>query len=285
MLYGRFTGLVFSLFLPAFYRAVARNWGGIGLLYLLLLFTLTWIPILAKWQLGFQRTVGTEFAKVAHKIPEVQLQGGQISSPVEQPYEVKDETGKLIFVLDTTGKIKNLDQTPAMILLTKTHLHQRDQARVQITDLSQFPWDIDFSADVVKEWIDFVGTWLGVGLYPLMMILSLIRALIIMLIASVAGLIFNAIFNARVSYGGLLRFGAVGMTLSVYIDTAMMLLDIQIPFYFVIALALTIFYVAFGTIVSIPPVVNLDYDPEREPEEGDQPRRDPHTGIKSAPDY
>ena len=197
MLYGRITGLVFSLFLPAFYRAVARNWGGIGLLYLLLLFTLTWIPVLAKWQIGFQRTVGTEFAKIANKIPEVTLKNGQISSPVEQPYEVKDENGKLIFILDTTGKIKNLDQTPAMMLLTKTHFHQRDQARIQITDLSQLP-DIDFSADVVKDWLDIIGTWMGVALFPFVMIGSLIRALIIMLIASVAGVVFNSIFNSRV---------------------------------------------------------------------------------------
>ena len=269
MRFGRFAGLLLSLFLPAFYRDVARNWGGIGFLYLLLLFTLTWIPVLAKMQLVFQKSVREELPKVANKLPDITIKAGKVSSPVAQPFEIKDEQGKTVFVLDTTGKINTLDQTPAMILITENKLHSRDQQKIQIHDLSQFP-DFEFTADWVKSWVDFLGAWLGVGLFPFVMIGSLIRALIIMMIASLAGLIFNAIFSANGSYAGLLRFAAVGMTLSVYIDTGLMLADFPIPFWFLIALALTTAYVAFGTAVSAQPIV-MDADDRMDREEWRRP--------------
>src|SRR5580700_7892349 len=106
---GRIAGLVLSLFLPAFYRHVARNWGGIGILYLLLLFTLTWIPSLVKVHLGARKFADEDFPKFANKLPDISIKNGKISSPVEQPLEIPDDVGNVVFVLDTTGKINNLD--------------------------------------------------------------------------------------------------------------------------------------------------------------------------------
>jgi hypothetical protein len=262
MRYGRVAGLVLSLFLPAFYRHVARNWGGIGLLYLLLLFTVTWIPALIKIHVGIQKFAQEDFPKFAKDLPEIIIKNGKVSSPVAQPYEIKDEGGKLIFVLDTTGKINNLDQTNAMFLLTQTKLHQRDEFNnIQIHDLTQFP-DFDFTKERLQGWVDAFATWAALGLYPLFMIGSMIRALVLMLLASLAGLIFNAVFNAHVSYGGLLRMAAVGMTLSVYIDMGLGLAGIHVPFWFFIALCLTIAYVGFGTFASVPEVAPVDYNPD-----------------------
>ena len=145
-------------------------------------------------------------------------------------------------------------------------MHQRDPVRggFRSPDLSQIPWDIDFSADVVQDWIDIIGTWMGVALYPIMMIGSLVRALFIMLIASVLGLIFNAAFNAKVSYARLLRFGTVGLTLSVYVDTGLMLAGISVPFRFFIALGVTCIYVGYGTAVWAPPPPEFAEGDDRE---------------------
>jgi len=262
MRFGRFAGLVLSLFLPAFYRHVARNWGGIGILYLLLLFTLTWIPSLVQIHLAARKFAEEDFPKFADKLPDISIKNGKISSPVAQPLEIKDERGNVVFVLDTTGKINNLDQTPAMFLLTETKFHQRDQLNnIQIHDLGPFP-DFDFTKEWVQGWVDAITTWAAVSFFPFVMIGSMIRALILMLLASLAGLIFNSAFSARVTYGGLLRFGAVGMTLSVYLDTGLGLAGIRVPFpfWFFIALALTIAYVGFGTFVSVPKLVDVDVD-------------------------
>jgi len=112
--YGVFQGLILSLFSPAFYRDVAHNWGGIGFVYLLLLFFVTWPPVLAKWQIGFQGFVQKEFLEAIKDLPKISLQAGKVSSPVEQPFTINDpQTGQTIFVLDTTGAIDSLEKTPA----------------------------------------------------------------------------------------------------------------------------------------------------------------------------
>jgi hypothetical protein len=297
MLYGRITGLVFSLFLPAFYRHVARNWGGIGLLYLVLLFTLTWIPSLIDVHLKLRKVAQEDFPKVAKDWPDISIKNGKVSSPVPQPLEIKDEHGTVFFVLDTTGKINNLDQTKAMFLLTETKFFQRDQMNnIQIHDLSTFP-DFDLTKDRVQEWVDTFATWAAAFFYPFCLFGSMIRAIILMLLASTAGLIFNAAFNAKVTYGGLLRFAAVGMTLSVYIATAVDIAHLcgqtnvnlpPFPLWFFIALALTIAYVGFGCFVSVPKLVDVDYDREdddwrktRHPEDEDDGYKTDEGGFKS----
>jgi hypothetical protein len=284
MRFGRFAGLVLSLFLPAFYRDVARNWGGIGILYLLLLFTLTWIPSLVKIHLGATKFAREDFPPIAKKMPDIALKNGKVSSPVPQPFEIKDEHGNPVFVLDTTGKIDNIDQTNAPFLVTETKIWQRDPqtGQIQIHDLNQMQGlDFDFTSDWLQSWVETICTWLAVGLYPIVMIGSMIRALVLMLLASIAGLVFNAAFNARVTYAGLLRFAAVGMTLSVYIGTGLELAEIQVPFWFFIALALTIGYVGFGTAVSVPKLAEVDYDPDAENWREPRHLEDDYRGYKS----
>src|SRR6478672_12971763 len=174
--YGRIQGLLLALGWPAFYHDVARNWGGIGLLYVLLLFTLTWIPVLVKMHLTIGTSLSEEFPKVTKDLPPITLQGGKVSSPVEQPYTVNDpQTGKPIFVLDTTGAITSLDQTEATVLLTETKLHVRNQGKVEIHDLSQFP-DFTLTREKIQEWVEAVGNWVAVAVFPFAMIGSLIRA-------------------------------------------------------------------------------------------------------------
>ena len=180
-------------------------------------------------------------------------------------------TAPFFFVLDTTGKINNLDQTKAMFLLTETKFFQRDQMNnIQIHDLSTFP-DFDLTKERLQEWVDTGATWAAVCFYPFCLFGSMIRAIIIMLLASIAGLIFNSAFNAKVTYGGLLRFAAVGMTLSAYLATAVDIVHLcgqtninlpPFPLWFFIDLALTIAYVGFGCFVSVPRLVDIDYDRE-----------------------
>ena len=61
-------------------------------------------------------------------MPEMKIQGGKFSSPVEQPYTVTDpQTGQILLVFDTTGKINTLQDTKAVLLVTETKIHIRDQ--------------------------------------------------------------------------------------------------------------------------------------------------------------
>ena len=64
-------------------------------------------------------------------------------------------------------------------------------------------------------------------------------------------MIFNNSNRAGLSFDALLRLAAVGMTLSVYVDTVLELAGVTVPFWFLIAAAMTTGYVAFGVKAAI----------------------------------
>jgi hypothetical protein len=249
--YGRIQGLVLSLGSGPFYRDVARNWGGIGMLYLLMLLTVTWIPLLVKIQVSFNQFVRDDVPKALKDFPTITIQGGKASSPAPQPFEIKDpDTGKAMFVMDTTGKFTSLDQTPAIVLLTETKLFVRSQHKVDVHDLREFP-DMTISKEWIQSWFDAFAPWLAVVAFPLVMFGSIVRALIMILICGAIGMIFNNSNRAGLSFDALLRLAAVGMTLSVYVDTVLELAGVTVPFWFLIAAAMTTGYVAFGVKAAI----------------------------------
>ena len=251
--YGPIQGLLLSLFSPAYYRDVARNWGGIGLVYLLLLLALTWIPVLVKWQRAVGAFATNQFAEAMKDFPPISIKDGKASSPVDQPYEFKDDNGRLLFVFDSTGKIKTIADTTAPILVTETKFYSRDdRGNVQVHSLSDFP-NIDITKEFLQDWLSSAANWLGVVLFPFVMALSLMRALILMLIAAVLGLIFRGFMNPHATFGTLMRMAAMGLTLSVYIDTALMVAGVAVPFWFLIAIILTTSYVLFGLNASAEP--------------------------------
>ncbi len=251
--YGRIQGLALSLSSGPFYRDVARNWGGIGMLYLLLLFALTWIPVLVKIQIGVNQYVHDELPKELKDFPTITIQGGKASSPAPQPFEIKDpQSGKAMFVMDTTGKITSLEQTPAMYLLTETKLYMRSENKVEVYDLSRAP-DIAISKEWIQSRFDAFAPWFAAVAFPLVMIGSIVRAMVMILIGGAIGMVFNNSNRAGLGFDALLRLAAVGMTLSVYVDTVLELAGVAVPFWFwfLIAAAMTTGYVAFGVKAAI----------------------------------
>lgn len=245
--YGVFHGLVLSLFSSSFYRDVARNWGGIGFVYLLLLLTVTWIPVLAFWQQQLQGFINTKLADTIKEFPNFTIKNGKVSSEVDQPYTVNDpKTGKAVFVLDTTGKIDSLDKTPATILITETKLFIRDDAgRVQTHDLGQIP-EFEFTPEWLQGLLGAMANWFGVAAFPFVMVGSVIRALFVMLFAAIVGLIFKAAVNPEITFSSLMRLAAMGITLPTYVDTACMIAGIALPLWFLLTIGITAMYVVFG---------------------------------------
>src|SRR5947207_12164589 len=132
--YSAFT----ALFLAPFFsgelsRDVARRWRGIGFWFLVLQLLITWLVVLIWAQLGFNKFVQNDMPKITDQIPPVTIKDGVASSPVSQPYTIKDpKTGKPIVVIDTTGQINSLDETEAIILLNADKINFRDQGRGQV---------------------------------------------------------------------------------------------------------------------------------------------------------
>jgi hypothetical protein len=245
--YSRIRALVLSLFSPDLYRDVAANWRGVGFLYLLLILALTWIPVLYKWQVGFREFAQTEFPSVISDFPAITITKGIVSSPAPQPYYMRDrESGKTIFILDTTGQITELPPgKDPMILLTKTELIYRNRQETKIMELGK---DLDFYIDQAKlqGWMDWWAGKFAFIMFPVVLIGSFIFRIFTTLIYAIVGLIFNAIYQKNLTFGSLMRLAAVSTSAVIYIGTVLWLTGKDIPYWPLLGFALTCVYVSLA---------------------------------------
>jgi hypothetical protein len=211
-------------------RDVARNWRGIGLRLLLLVLAITWLVVLIKGQIALNRGVRDELPKFADKIPPVTIDNGVVSSPVEQPYELTDEeTGKRMFILDTTGEITSMpDENRPMILLTHDKLFTWDERQHKLQEFSlKEVKHFYIDKNVVLHWANTGKNWfLPVG-FIVLMICSLIWRLFMTLIYALIGMGMSSMFNARLSFDALMRLAALASVPMLLLDTVFWLLPVN----------------------------------------------------------
>src|SRR5206468_1472605 len=125
--YNEFSGLWRApLFSAAFYRDVAVNWRGIAARYLLLLMMLTWLVVLIQASIQFSKAIDHDIDPLFKDFPKITITNGVASSDVEQPYVLKDDQGRPLFVFDTTGKVTQPSINGPMLVMTGTELLQAE---------------------------------------------------------------------------------------------------------------------------------------------------------------
>ncbi|KKU80122.1 MAG: hypothetical protein UY06_C0005G0007 [Candidatus Amesbacteria bacterium GW2011_GWA2_47_70] len=90
---------------------------------------------------------------LAGQIPDIDLtiRNGLASTTVRQPFVAGD--GKFVFILNTTGKLEDLDKYPAGILILEDRIvAKKDTADVRIYPLKDFP-DGTFTKPVILDWL------------------------------------------------------------------------------------------------------------------------------------
>ena len=151
--YSIFHPLVLSFFSKSLYRDVAKNWRGTGLLYLLLILALLWIPTVIKGHLGFTRWVDQDAKGITQQIPPITITKGHASTNVPLPYFIKEpKTGETLALIDTRDN-SEAGNTSVPLILTETKLVTNKSAtETSIYDLSSVG---DFSVDQtrVEGWL------------------------------------------------------------------------------------------------------------------------------------
>jgi len=258
--YGRIVAIVLAPFFSrGLYRDVARNWRGIGALYLLLLLAVTWAAVMVKLHISVTTSARDEFPKFANDIPPITMKDGVVSSPVDQPYEIKDkDTGRVLAVLDTTGTVNSLDDTPAQVLLTQNKLHYRKSNRNQTetTDLSQVK-SFYLDRERVVSWVNTGAKWLAPGLYIPAVLGSLAFRLVQALIYGAIGLALASMFDVRLSFAAAMRLAVIAVTPVILLDTIFSLTGIDIPFWTLLGIVIALVYLAIA--------VKANHDPAAPP--------------------
>jgi hypothetical protein len=218
--YSRFSALVLSLFSAPLYRDVARNWRGVGLLYLLLLLALTWLPPIGRGHASFRRFVRDDAPAIVNQTPTVTIKNGGLSIAEPEPYFMRDpKTGRAFVYVDTTGAFdREQEAKEAVILVSRSTVEVRQPDKTEVRDLSKID---SFHMDKrdVARWLDAASSWFGPVAYGACLAWSLVIGLLRLLLYALAGMAFAASFNARLDFAALMRVSAVAMTPAMLIDT------------------------------------------------------------------
>lgn len=190
----------------------------------------------------------------AKNLPEIRVEKGQASSPVEQPFVY--EQGGFAFMLDTTGGTTELDAKYRQgVLLTKTELFLRRQRRGEETrrySLAEMP-DVTLNQTTLQGWLNLLATWGWIPVLVIMTVWLWVAKLLQVLLWSLVGLVVNAVSKRRLSYGAIFRIGVMALTVPLYVD---LLKDIfgwagWVPA--LLSLALYGVYVTWGVLVQPAP--------------------------------
>ena len=218
--YSRFAALPLSFFSAALYRDVARNWRGIGALYLLLLLLLTWLPPVIKGHLGFRRFVRDEAPAVLNQVPTVTIKNGVVSIQEPEPYFIRDpQTGRALVYVDTSGAFdQKKEADEAAVLLSRSTMEVRQPNKTEVHDLSKVEY-LYIDKHFASRWLNTGATVFGPVAYVGGVVGSFLWGLIRLLIYGLIGMIFVSAFNARIDFAALMRLAAVAMTPAMLIDT------------------------------------------------------------------
>jgi len=211
--FGYVDALWQSFFSGPLYVDVAKRWHGLGFLYLLLIVIIGWLPDLGKMQTSMQQLRGEEAEAYIRQVPPVTITDGVASSEVETPYFIKDpKSGKVLAIMDFTGQYTSLDNTSAVLLLTRKEVMSKQSgAETRTYNLSGVK---SFHLDQarVRHWVDLFRTWIVAVIAPFVIAFTYAFRIVQALIYAGVGALFANSFHVKLPYSALLRVACVALT-------------------------------------------------------------------------
>ncbi|MDI9819282.1 MULTISPECIES: DUF1189 family protein [unclassified Legionella] len=126
-LYNYIQALFLSFFSRRLYVDVGKRWKGFGFRYLLLVLLLGCIPFSLQILSELNRFFDEQIIQPLERFPTIYIQNGKVSFDKPMPYEVKNDAGQVVFIIDTTGTIKTIDNNypQLMALITEDKVFYR----------------------------------------------------------------------------------------------------------------------------------------------------------------
>lgn len=200
----------------ALYIEVSRLWRGLGLRYLFLLSVILSVP----W-------ATTEYVKQAYffndvvvpafkALPPIPIKDGHVQFDKPMPYMIKDEQGKPVIIVDTTGKIKDLKgdkYSDVLLLITKDSFVSQFRGMPQTVDPIKAGADGEITAPLFLQALEKGRSMFITSLYPVL-VLSLFSTLFILalLYGFIAIPVATSLLRYPITYRQSIKLTAVAMT-------------------------------------------------------------------------
>jgi len=227
--FGFFHPFYMSFYSKALYRDVALNWRGTCFGYLFVLLLFSWLLFAVKVHLSLVHFVDQNLPVVLEKIPDIKIKDGKVSVDAKQPLIINAEKGEPLFILDTTGQYKSLDNTRAKVLLTDSALiFRKSPAETQTMDLSKIK-DLSFDKSMVKYWVDIALTWAAPVIFLFALPFAFAYRIIQTLIYAAIGTAFVSSLRGSLAFSAVLRLAVISVTPVIVLDTVIFLAGVTIP--------------------------------------------------------
>lgn len=239
--YTYFHALFASFHSRVFYEEVTLTWKGTGIAYMFFLSCLCSIFYTFQISHFYENFVETKLPAYIQDLPEIDIKDGQVHVSVEQPYFLKHDDNTYA-IIDTTGQITSLENSKAIILITKNHLLiKRPQAPTHSLNLKDFG-DVKLTKHSVLKSANILKTIMPLIIYPFFLLSFFLFHLFQLFFFSAMAIVLASIKRAsNIAYQDILRLSAVAMTPSILIKTFFDYTDIELSllwlFYFIVAIA------------------------------------------------
>ncbi len=129
--------ILLSFYDRALYQEASQRWTGLGFKYLALV--LLFCTVLTT--LNTTRDIFMALKPYASQLPSFQIKDGSFRTDIPTPLVLNDPISERpAFIVDTTGKYKNLDHDTADVLITPNEFYYRESARtVHRLSFAYFP--------------------------------------------------------------------------------------------------------------------------------------------------
>ncbi|MFN7038541.1 MAG: hypothetical protein ACK4OM_03120 [Alphaproteobacteria bacterium] len=216
-----FSIIYLSFFSKSFYRQVAFSWQSIGLKWLtltLLLYSLilSLNNILSFNNLNFEQK-DSYINSIIMQIPDIKINNGLASSEVAQPYFIRDNRNQDILIIDTTGKIYDLNYSNAFLLLTKTYIYfksiGKEKKKISLAKLLPNK-NIIVNPENVINFLNYIKSkiifFMILVFVPIFIVICLVKESIrILLYSFVASVMFRLLQGKSIPSKVLFRLGAI----------------------------------------------------------------------------
>lgn len=224
------------------YRDVKTKWQGTGLLYLLILSIVCALPWIYHIHRGTQQLIAASHSIVG-QIPTITIRQGNVSIDRPSPYYIKSQNEQRIFaIIDTSGKIKNLEETSAYLLITKNQIFTKEDHMMKNYQITS-RYDGIYTQKQIKKFLELLTFFFPFVALPFLVVAFFLEAVVEVLFYALIAKLF---VETDYSYKTLMRFAAIAITPSFIISTLATIAAITIPFRWIIYIPLTLGYLFYG---------------------------------------
>jgi len=252
--YGRWSALWASFYSRDLYRQVVTEWKGIGILYLMLLLAICWLPSATRWVRGLQGFAATEGTKFVKQLPTVTIQNGVMTATPPGRHVIRLEgdegrPGQPVFIIDDSIDSIPSDPTFDGFILTRREAavlqpSKRERRVYTLTPAA----DMNATPDDVDGFIRSMAVWVPPIMYLLAVAGALVFRVVQSLLYGIVAMTYARRHRVELTHASAMRLASVAVTPVVVIRTLMWFGTWEPAWYlrWPVAVLITFAYIAFG---------------------------------------